>query len=664
VHETAGRGRRGRLVVAGVACLLAILLIQLALSVRGASQTWDEGDHIFAGYMSWKRADFGLNPEHPPLVKLLATAPLLSLPLRVPEIQRRNFKIEAFLDGKDFVAWNDPDRLLFRVRMAALPLTLLLALLVFLAAREMFGTGAAFLALALVVFEPNLLAHGAWVTTDAGVSCFLFAAVYAFYRYVKVPSLGRLALVGAAAGLALATKHTGILIFPMLALAALPEVARDRKTAWREAARLAAALVLVTVLAVAVLWAFYGFRYRARPAGFEMNPPLARFAEALRPAEARAILSLARWRVLPESYLFGLADVRRVEDGSPSYVFGKVYPKGVWFYFPAAFAIKSTLAFLALLLIAAGAIARRRLRAWREILFLTVPPLFYLAVAMASGLNIGVRHILPLYVFFTVLAAGASGALIAGNRRWKYAVAALLVCHVVSSARSFPVYLAYSNELWGGPSSTYKYLTDSNTDWAQQLKSAGQYLARRGVRNCWFAYFAQGVAATSPYGIPCQPLPTPSSMWVNDPTDAPPSIDGPVLISAGTLSGYETGPGALNPYDQFQRLKPTAVIDHGIFVFDGHFEIPLAAALPRVREGTRLLAARDGAGALAAAQSAAAMCPDCVQAQSLLGAVLTALKRPDEARAAYQKALALAEKLEPAYRERWAPRLQARLAAL
>ena len=466
MHETSGRGRWDRLVVAGVACLLAILLIQLALSVRRASQTWDEGDHIFAGYMSWKRADFGLNPEHPPLVKLLATVPLLTLPLRVPEIQRRNFKIEAFLDGNDFVAWNNPDSLLFRVRMAALPLTMLLALLVFLAAREMFGTGAAFLALALFVFEPNLLAHGAWVTTDAGVSCFMFAAVYAFYRYVKVPSLGRLALVGAAAGLALATKHTGLLVLPMLALAALSEVARDRKTAWREAARLAAALVLVTVLAVAVLWAFYGFRYRARPAGLEMNPPLARFAEGLRPAEARAILTLARWRALPESYLFGLADVRRVEDGSPSYVFGKVYPKGVWFYFPAAFAIKSTLAFLALLLIAAGAIARRRLRAWREILFLTVPPLFYLAVAMASGLNIGVRHILPLYVFFTVLAAGAAGALIVENRRWKYVVAALLVCHVVSSARSFPVYLAYSNELWGGPSSTYKYLTDSNTDWA------------------------------------------------------------------------------------------------------------------------------------------------------------------------------------------------------
>jgi hypothetical protein len=104
-----------------------ILGLQLVLSVRRESQTWDEGNHIFAGYMSWMRADFGLNPEHPPMLKLLATAPLLSSPLKGPEAQDRyfkeeaflrGFKEEAFLRGKDFLYQNDADRILLRTLMA------------------------------------------------------------------------------------------------------------------------------------------------------------------------------------------------------------------------------------------------------------------------------------------------------------------------------------------------------------------------------------------------------------------------------------------------------------------------------------------------------------------------------------------------------------------
>ncbi|HEY1265600.1 MAG TPA: glycosyltransferase family 39 protein, partial [Terriglobales bacterium] len=194
--------------------------------MRRNSITWDEDDHIYAGYMSLKHGDFGLNPEHPPLVKMLAALPLLDLPLKMPALQARFFKIEAFLGGKEFIFQNDFEQILFRARMAASLLTLLLALLVFLATREMFGTGAAFIALALLAFDPNLLAHGAVVGTDMGLSCFMFGAIYAFYRYVKAPSVWRLAVVGLAAGFALAAKHTGILVFPMLFLLAIYEVLR------------------------------------------------------------------------------------------------------------------------------------------------------------------------------------------------------------------------------------------------------------------------------------------------------------------------------------------------------------------------------------------------------------------------------------------------------
>jgi 4-amino-4-deoxy-L-arabinose transferase-like glycosyltransferase len=653
---------------------LIVLFLQLALSVRQESQTWDEGNHIFAGYRSWTNADFGLNPEHPPLVKLLATVPLLRLPLQTPKLQDRDFKLEAFLDGRDFLYQNDADMILFRTRMGAAILTLLLALLLFLATREMFGTGAAFISLTLLVFEPNLLAHGALVTTDVGLSCFMFATVYAFYRYVKAPSVPRLVIVGVLAGLTLATKHTGLLVFPMLILLALCEVVRNRevkgrsvgpvvKTA-RPAARLAVALIITGLIALVVLWAFYGFRYGARPAGLQLTPSLADYTEQLKPREAKAVLALASWRLLPESYLYGLTDVRLVADSMQTYILGKVYPHGMWFYFPVAFAIKSTLAFLILLLLAVGAVATRKLNHSREILFLTVPSALYMAVSMSSGLNIGVRHILPLYVFLSVLIGDAACAFIRSDRRWRYAIALLLFFHAVSSLRVFPSYIAYANELWGGPANTHKYLSDSNTDWAQQLKATKGYLDKRGVKDCWIAYFAQGLVDPAYYGIPCKPLRVASTPWFQTPVEAPATIDGPVLISAGTLSGFEIGPGPLNPYEQFQKLQPTAVIQHGIFVFDGHFSIPLASALAHEQRARDFLLANQIDPAREEAEAAIAVYPDCVPSQVLLGDMMVMLKRPVEARAAYEKALTLAQTVEPNFQLQWIPILKQKLATV
>src|SRR6266849_3173477 len=165
--ESLQNKQRG-LVAVAVIGLLAALVLQLTLSVSRESPTWDEGNHIFAGYRSLTHKDFGLNPEHPPVVKMLAAAPLLSMPLKAPEVQNRFFMHEAFLDGKEFLFGNDADAMMFRARMTASILTILLALLVFVATREFFGTGAAFIALTLIAFEPNLFFYNDPATTDAG----------------------------------------------------------------------------------------------------------------------------------------------------------------------------------------------------------------------------------------------------------------------------------------------------------------------------------------------------------------------------------------------------------------------------------------------------------------------------------------------------------------
>jgi Dolichyl-phosphate-mannose-protein mannosyltransferase len=653
-----------------VLCFLSVLTLQYALTARANSITWDEDDHIYAGYMSWKHGDFGLNPEHPPLLKLLATAPLLHLPLKMPALQNRFFKLEAFLGGKEFLFQNDANTILFRARMAASLLSLLLMVMVFLAAREMFGRVAAFIALGLLAFDPTVLAHGAVVGTDMALSCFLFAAIYAFYRYAKAPSAWRLIVAGVATGFALASKHSAILAFPMLLLLGICEVLRrgesGKKVPERRSQRvlrMATALIVLTVIAVGVLWAFYGFRYQARPAGLELNPPLAEYIQGLsRPRDIWVLKTAAHWRLLPESYIYGLADVRYMADFYSTYVLGRDYPKGQWFYFPVAFAVKSSLTFLIMLAMAVWTIASGRLRMWREILFLTVPPAVHFAVAMGSGMNIGVRHILPVYIFLAVLIAGASANLVAENRRWVYVVVALLLFQAISVTRAYPAYIAYANELWGGPSQTHLLLSDSSADWGQQLKSTKRYLDQHGIKDCWFIYFAEGVVDYRYYGIPCKPLPTADSFWVGEPAEAPPAIDGVVLISAGDLSGFEFGAGRLNPYEQFKNLRPTAVIDYGVFVFEGHFEIPLAAALSHNQKAENLMREGKRPEALVEAQQAVALAPDSVQINATLGDILAALGRRDDAHQSYEKALNLAQTVEPQFQVGWVPGLKRKVA--
>jgi 4-amino-4-deoxy-L-arabinose transferase-like glycosyltransferase len=639
--------------VAALGFLLIILGLQLFFSTRRESQTWDEANHIFTGYRMWTHADYGLNPEHPPLVKLLTTAPLLRLNMTSPALEERFFKEDAFLRGKEFLYQNDADKILARTRTVAAGLSLLTALLVFFGTREMFGTGAAFIALNLLTFDPKFMAHGAVITTDVGLACFMFLSAFMFYRYLKAPSALRLILAGVAVGLVLAVKHTGLLILPILFLVALCEIfIADQERTARRVLKLFGSLALITAIGVVVLWSFYGFRYAARPNGLQLNPPLTEYTTGLKPHEAWPISTAARFHLLPESYLYGLADVRLTANYYTSYVLGKVYPHGVWFYFPVAFLIKSTVGVLALLLLSLGVIAVRRLNHRREIAVLVIPVIFYLIVAFAVGMNIGVRHILVVYVFLYVLIGGAAWALIRKSRKWTYVIGACLLVHAASSVMAFPNYIPYANELWGGSSQTHKYLTDSNSDWGQQLKSVKRYLDQRGVKDCWFLYFAAGVAEPSYYGIPCKPLPTISTLWLNWPIDVPNSIDGPVLISASNLSGVEFGPGPLDPYGQFKQLKPAAVIDHGVFVFDGKFDVPLVAAISKTQKAYNFLQAKQLDQALQEAQGAVALAPESIQTQNALGDVLRELGQREQARASYERALELAKRIEPEFQTR------------
>ena len=159
------------------------------------------------------------------------------------------------------------------------------------------------------------------------------------------------------------------------------------------------------------------------------------------------------------------------------------------------------------------------------------------------------------------------------------------------------------------------------------------------------------------YGIPCAPL-----MTAEVPSgDTPSAIDGPVFISAAVPSGFETGTGPLNPYEQFQREKPAAIIDYGVFVYAGHFEIPLAAALNHVHKARVLLGAGKAPSALSEAQQAEALAPDSAVVNSMLGEALDASGQTSDATRYYQKALTIAKSMQPEFQAAMIADLEKRL---
>jgi 4-amino-4-deoxy-L-arabinose transferase-like glycosyltransferase len=651
------------------AVVLLVIQATLALTmVHRESLTFDEGDHMFAGYMMWKAGDYGLNPEHPPLVKLLATIPILSDHLWVPPPRDHEFfKAEAYLNGRDWLARNDGDRqhLVFRMRASAELLALGLCLLVFLTAREWFGDAAGLIALTLVVFDPNVLAHSALVTTDIGVSCFFVAAIWTFYRFATRPTLVSLLFAGVATGLLLATKHSGILIGPMfvslIAWEVLTAPGAERK---RTALRLTGGCFAIVVVSVFVLWCFYGFRYTARPAGMEFSTSVAQYAAPLPHFEYAIVVAVSRLHLLPESYLVGLIDVKRAAAFYPTFLLGKVYAHGQWDYFPFVILIKTTLGLLLLIVLATFATLTGKLPRRRELFYTLAPPVLYLAVAMMSGMNIGVRHLLPMYAFAIIFAAAATVTLAGRSRRWAVVCTVLIAVHIVSSLLVFPNEIAYANEAWGGPQNVHNLLSDANVDWAQQLFQVKQWQDRHPDQECWFAYFARPEIDPGVYGIRCHALPTIDTQWVGGADVIPPSITGAVLISAGDLSGCEWPSAQVNPYRSFQPLHPDVTIDDSVFVYQGTFAVPEISAVSRAQQSETYLEKKQPGPALVLAREAVTIAPENLFAETALGDAAAASGDKQTAESAWLAAIQIAQHLEPDAQSSYIPDLESKVKRL
>ena len=380
--------------------------------------------------------------------------------------------------------------------------------------------------------------------------------------------------------------------------------------------------------------------------------------------QSGVVLLVARLHLLPESYLMGLVDVKRVAEFYPTFLLGKVYAHGVWWYFPVVILIKTTLGVLALWGLALFAMVTRRLSGARELMYVLVPAAIYLLVAMASGMNIGARHLLPMYAFLFVFAGAGVAALAGRGRNWAVVCGVLVLLHVVSSAAAMPNEIAYANEAWGGPRHVHTLLSDANVDWAQQLIQVKRWQDRHPGEECWFAYFAYPEIEPSTYGIRCHALATIDTMWLSAAEIIPPSITGHVLISAGDLSGCEWPSGKLNPYRALQDVRPEETIDDGVLVYNGTFALPDAAADARAQRSGVALRDHQPNAAMSLARDAVAIAPGNLFAQTALGDAAEALGDKAQARVAWGTAMGIAQQLEPEAQPSYVPDLQKKLARL
>ena len=478
----AWRALAGRRAEALCACLLLLMGVNLLSVVWRKGLTADEFYHVPAGYYHLTRGEFRINTEHPPLLKMLAALPLLLVGVEAPtpryepsaEPRERTEETLALFWRANTARF---EAVSFWSRVPAVLITLALGWLVYVYARRLFGARAALLAVLLYSFEPTLLAHGRVIQTDVPAAFFYLLFFYALHSYWRVPTTRRALAVGFTTGLALATKFSLVLVAPVLAsvLMVLFVVAPRRGQQRSRVALQAGAAVLVALFVVNAVYYF------------QSPPPLAgdlAYVARHAPEAAGELETYARAlsKVVPSQFLFGLYQVAaHNRDGHLASVMGRYGYEGWWLYFPVAFALKTTLPFL-LISLAALVWAARRLWRGRErrMLLLLVPLALYTLFAMSSRINIGVRHLLPVFPFLFILGGALLERLLSSGQRRRAFIAAALICWVVfEAARAYPHYIPYMNQLaWRQPH--WYYLTDSNVEWGDDVRELALYLRARG----------------------------------------------------------------------------------------------------------------------------------------------------------------------------------------
>lgn len=557
------------------AVLLLLMAANLFASLSRKSITNDEIVHIPAGYYHLVAGDFQLNNEHPPLVKMWAALPLLFIqpneaPPTAAEMQGIYTELTWSYDQR---FWQNNKQLFetisFWARAMMIVVTVGFGALIFSLARDLFGERIGVLAVALYSLEPTVLAHGRIVHTDlpAALAFLLFFIV--LRNYLKARTLRRALVLGMTIGLALVTKFSLIVLLPLLAclvLAALafaPRLQESRKK-----------ILLHAAIVVCLVFLIVNSAYRFQ------RPPLVpgdvQWVQTRSPEAFNQWMTFFRAgsKVLPTYYLFGQYNVMlHNRDGHSASLLGQYNQMGWWYYFPLAFALKTSLPFLLLSIAALGYAFWQLLRKKdRRFLWLLVPIGVYAALSMSSHINIGVRHILPVYSFLFVLSA----VLIERLLRVRYARHLTLALVVLTfgwmsaeALRTYPDYIPYMNQLASGHPHWW-YLSDSNVEWGDDARALAEYVHAHGetdvrgaVSGGWETLAQFGIAYHEIFPRPGVTIPETryvaiGASFLNGSTISVPADKNGHLISEEERVNYLAA---------YRTLRPETVIGNSIYVY-------------------------------------------------------------------------------------------------
>ena len=596
-----------------VAVLLAVHASLVLYSLRRNFVTVDEVGHLAAGVAHWETGDFGPYRVNPPLVRLLATLPVMAARPATDYKNLRDFPGERseWPLGQDFVKANAARYfdLLCLARLAGVIWSVLGGLLIFCWGRQLYGTGGGFLSLFLCCFSPTILAFAQLIVPDVPATVAGLAATYAFRHYLRGPSWERALLAGLLLGIAQLTKYTLLILYgvwPLLVLLWLfgPEGAALRRAGWSKLIFQGLLIVLSSIYIINAGYAFEGTFKRLRDYLFVSR------LFAGEPSDRHPLYQgelygnrfrdtwMGRLLVpLPENFVRGI-DVQRVdfEKGLHSYLAGEWRRKGEggwWYYYLYALAVKVPLGIWILVLtnfvLTLG--GARCCASWCAEAILILPAAaIFVFVSSQTGFNHHMRYVLPLFPF--VMVSTGKLAYFVRLSYWPFALAILISLSwaVASCLSVYPHTLSYFNELAGGPENGSAHLVDSNIDWGQDLLELKDWLDQHPeCRPLHLAYF--GLVDPRIIGIDFT-LPPPGPLGLQSTDNFTAAQVGPqpgwYAVSVNFVRGLEfsapNGQGGfhhnpLHSLEYFQFFKPVARAGYSILIY--HITLDEANAMRR-----------------------------------------------------------------------------------
>ncbi|OGS45521.1 MAG: hypothetical protein A2539_10165 [Elusimicrobia bacterium RIFOXYD2_FULL_34_15] len=500
-----------------VLILLSILAMQVIFSSKQKCAYYDEPFQISAGLYHIKYNDYRIEIQNPPLIRILTAIPLLFTNLTLKEEPKSHWtSFQKYTYGKEFLYKNNlgADTILFLSRLQILGLSILLGLLIFIWASKIFNDEKCGLfALAFYCFSPNILAFSGIAGTDLGITFFILLSLYAFKKYIDKPSLKNIIFSGVCLGLAFSSKFSAILLIPIFILFTIL-----KKDIFRNLIN----IFLIFIIAFSIITIIY-------------LGNLNLFIEGLKS-------------------VFGIME----QKGVLTFLNGNYSDNGFKTYYIFAFLIKSTLPVIILTILSILCFKKIPASSFDKF-YILIPVLLFFAAASNSKTQIGLRYILPVYPLIFIYFSGFLKTKLSGVLH--YLLYVLLGFHIFCSIKTYPHYLAYFNELIGGPKNGYKYLVDSNLDWGQDLKFLKKYLNNKNV-NLVECYFGQG--DTKYEGIKGQHILSGESSPDVDYTKK--ERTDLLAISATYFQGIYIG--QTDVFGWLKTKKPIANIGYSILVYD------------------------------------------------------------------------------------------------